>query len=152
MERKQNKMQRKRTNRTYVVAPGDGRVPGAADSSTVARSRPVGRLSGNLAKVVDALLDLGAVGAAPAAEALVLGGAKVGALVESVAVLGSIKSGKLGFVVGVDGQQLLVDALHGAVELEHLASGRCLDFPLDGLDGAALERVGLEGGGLRRWC
>lgn len=55
---------------------------------------------------------------------------------------------KVSLVVGVDGQQLLVDGLDGAIHLDHLATRHSLDFPLNGLKGAALEGILIKRGSL----
>lgn len=54
--------------------------------------------------------------------------------------LGLVRS-KLGLVVGVDGKQLLMDGLDGAIHLDDLTAGCGLNFPLNGLKGAALEGI-----------
>lgn len=120
---------------TYIVAPPDGRVPRAADPSTVARARSVGGpvARGQPVEVRNTFLDaLLACGGEVTADHVALG--------QTARANGRVGRGRGEAEVRVDSDSLGDDLLDGAVEDLDLSGGD-FDRPGEGLDAVLGERV-----------
>lgn len=137
---------------THHVAPVDGRVPAAADTTTATGARAADGLALDVEKVASTMSKALAV-------SVVIAGAVDGSVLESIVGLGDggldggvdgLGGGEGGdakvlVVVGVDGAELLEDLLDGAGQDEVLAAGVSMDFPLNGHEVEAIDTHGAIG-------
>lgn len=123
---------------TYIVAPINGRIPRAADSSTVSWTRTVGRLAGDLVKVHHAGLDGFQIAEVEniANHRFVGVPARLDGRSEGSAVVRDIEA-KIRDVGRVDLLQFFHDVLDGACDVDGRTSRSSLNLPGELLDAIA---------------
>lgn len=132
---------------TYVVAPKDSSVPGAANSSASSWSSAHPWLTTNTSKIADALGNLAGRNRSPSTVTIVLRGTEISALLDTLwCFVLSDKLLILLFVVGVDFKELGVDFLDGAIQSDVVSFSGCdLNLPHRWNNSVPFERI-------LNWC